>query len=315
MYDAKNEAHEFTADTRDKAVKKAADYFGVGAEELRIGEFGEGDVYGLGGRVVIVASMLNRTPPAPGRSGGREEGGRGERPRRGGSREGRGGEGRGDRGDRGDRGGRGGRGGERGSGDSRGERGNREEREERAPAAVASTEPSVGTAGGKLGEVGAFLLGTIERIDVGPFEISENADGDLLVYEIRGAAAEALASGDGRTVDALQLLANQVAQQCELEERVVVDIEGNTSGREEFMAGLADRAASRARKTGRAVALDPMNGRDRRLIHIALRDVDDVVTTSVGEGRYRQVLIAPEGTPEFEQAQRESDATRTEEAS
>lgn len=316
MYDTKNEAHEFTADTRDNAVKKAADYFGVSAEELRIGEFGEGAVYGLGGRVVVVASMLNRTPPAPGRSGGREEGGRGERPRRGGSREGRGGD-RGDRGDRGGRGDRGARGGDRNRGDSRGERENREDSEDRAPAAAApaSTEPSVGTAQGKLGEVGAFLLGTIERIDVGPFQISENADGDLLVYEIRGAAAETLASGDGRTVDALQLLANQVAQQCELEERVVVDIEGNTTGREDFMAGLAERAARRARKTGRAVALDPMNGRDRRLIHIALRDVDDVATVSVGEGRYRQVMIAPEGTPEFERAQDESEETRTEEAS
>jgi hypothetical protein len=58
-----------------------------------------------------------------------------------------------------------------------------------------------------------------------------------------------------------------------------------------------------------------MNGRDRRLIHIALRDVEDIATISVGEGRYRQVMIAPEGSPEFEQASRESDSARTEEAS
>jgi spoIIIJ-associated protein len=168
---------------------------------------------------------------------------------------------------------------------------------------------------GKLGEVGAFVLGAIERMDVGPFEIKENPDGDLLVYEVRGAAAEALAGGDGRTVDALQLLANQVAQQCEIDERIVIDVEGSAMGREDFMTGLAERAASRARKTGRAVALDPMNGRDRRLIHIALRDVEDIATISVGEGRYRQVMIAPEGSPEFEQASRESDSARTEEAS
>jgi spoIIIJ-associated protein len=168
---------------------------------------------------------------------------------------------------------------------------------------------------GKLGEVGAFVLGTIERMDVGPFEIKENPDGDLLVYEVRGAAAESLAGGDGRTVDALQLLASQVAQQCEIDERIVIDVEGSATGREDFMTGLAERAASRARKTGRAVALDPMNGRDRRLIHIALRDVEDVATISVGEGRYRQVMIAPEGSPEFEQASRESDSARTEEAS
>jgi spoIIIJ-associated protein len=55
------------------------------------------------------------------------------------------------------------------------------------------------------------------------------------------------------------------------------------------------------------VALDAMNGRDRRAIHMALRDEADVATMSVGEGRYRQVVIVPEGAPEYENARRESE--------
>ena len=44
------------------------------------------------------------------------------------------------------------------------------------------------------------------------------------------------------------------------------------------------------------------------MIHLAVRDIDDVVTISKGEGRYRQVVVVPEGAPEYEEAEREAAA-------
>jgi spoIIIJ-associated protein len=168
----------------------------------------------------------------------------------------------------------------------------------------------VGTArGGALGEEGDFLLGVVERIDVGPFEISRSEDGELLVFEIRGVAARALAGGDGRSVDALQLLVNQAATKVDADaKRIVLDVEGNTEAREDFLSRLTERVIRRAREGGRAVALDPMSGRDRRIIHLAVRDEDGVATMSIGEGRYRQVVIVPEGAPEYEEASTQSQA-------
>ena len=84
--------------------------------------------------------------------------------------------------------------------------------------------------------------------------------------------------------------------------RVVVDVEGNADDREDSLGRLAERAAERALDTGRSVALDPMNGRDRRIIHITLRDYDKVATMSIGEGRYRQAVVVPEGADEYEEA-------------
>ena len=151
------------------------------------------------------------------------------------------------------------------------------------------------------------MLGVMERMDLGPFEIEESQENELIVVGLKGGAAKALASGEGRTVDALQLLANQVVARISPErQRVVIDIEGNVEARQEFLTKLADRAARRALQTSRPVALDPMNGSDRRAIHIALRDRDDVATMSEGEGRYRQVMIVPEGADEFEEALEES---------
>jgi spoIIIJ-associated protein len=51
--------------------------------------------------------------------------------------------------------------------------------------------------------------------------------------------------------------------------------------------------AQRARETGRAVALDPMAPRDRRVIHLALKDDAAVTTRSEGEGRFRHLVIVP----------------------
>jgi len=188
--------------------------------------------------------------------------------------------------------------------DDRETRGDRDRTPQREPSEAArGARRSVGSAAGKLGEIGQFLQGTIERMDLGPFELSESLEGEMIVLQLQGPAAKSLASGQGRTVDALQLLVNQVSARVSPErQRVVIDVEGDADAREEFLGKLAERVANRALQTGRPVALDPMNARDRRLIHLALRDRDDVATISEGEGRYRQVVVVPESSDEFEDA-------------
>ena len=287
MYEAKAEPHEFVGEGREDAIAKACEFFGVQQDALEIGELPQGEVYGLGARSLIVARVRGTggRPRSDERTERRDAPSE-ERPRRGRERSGRGGRG------------------------GRSERGDRPERDARPRrSSEEPQESSVGTARGELGDVGGFVLGMVERMDLGPFEISENREDDLVVLEIHGPAAAELARGEGRSVDALQLLANEAASRLSDDPaRVVVDVEGNAEARESLLSRLATRAAGRARDTSRAVKLDPMNGRDRRLIHLALRDDDDVATMSIGEGRYRQVLVVPRGAPEFEEAQREARA-------
>jgi spoIIIJ-associated protein len=88
------------------------------------------------------------------------------------------------------------------------------------------------------------------------------------------------------------------------DKRAVVDVEGESAQREEFLGRIATKASERAKDSGRAVALEPMNAKDRRIVHVSLRDVEDIATMSVGSGRYRQVVVVPRGAPEFEEAQK-----------
>ncbi|HEX2485616.1 MAG TPA: R3H domain-containing nucleic acid-binding protein [Myxococcota bacterium] len=314
MYDPKSEAREFIAATRAEAVARACQAFGREESELAIADLG-GAVSGSGGRVVIVAQPEG----ARARSRERVEE-RGERPERG----------RGERSERGERGGRGRGGRDRGGRDrdrgerdrghrDRGDRGGRErggeprrDEREQPPIAAAlpfeSDEPSVGTIEGSLQPIGEFVHGVVERLDLGPFRIKETEEADYLVYQLEGPAAARLAGGEGRTADALQLVANQAALRIsEDHKRVVLDVEGDRGRREDFLARIADRAAKRAIESGRSVALEPMNARDRRSIHVALRGAAGVATMSMGSGPYRQVVVVPEGAPEYAEARRLAD--------
>lgn len=161
----------------------------------------------------------------------------------------------------------------------------------------------MGTPKGDLGPVGEFILGLVERLDLGPFEVTESEEGRFVVYQLAGVAAEELTAADGRATEAIQLLANQAAMRgSEDAPRIVVDAAGDVARREENLGRLVDRASKRAKESKRSVALEPMNPADRRALHMAVREVDGVVTMSVGEGSYRQVVIVPEGAPEYEEA-------------
>jgi spoIIIJ-associated protein len=176
-----------------------------------------------------------------------------------------------------------------------------------AAAPAEDTGPSTGTATTPLGEIGTFVSGLIERMGAGPFEIAESSESEgLIVLQLRGPAATRLASGDGRAVDAIQLLANQASLRASGDDakRVVVEVEGNTDQRSAFLEKIAERAAERARETGRPVALEAMSPKERRVVHVALREVGGIATMSVGEGRYRQVVVVPENAPEYEEAKR-----------
>jgi spoIIIJ-associated protein len=282
MYDAKTEAKEFVGDSAAEAIAKATSYFGRPQNELRLRTLSE--VSGLGSRTLVVAVPVDA--PTPGERRPSEE--RGPR----------------ERGERGERGGREGR-------ERRERRPERVERREfaEAPVAVAPSAPSVGTASGEVGPIGHYLLGIVERMDLGPFEISVSDQGGYQIFEITGDAVRGLTSGDARAPEALQLLASQAASLGEEEpKRVVVDVAGGARDkRDELLERVADRAARRAQETGRSVALDPMSGRDRRVIHVALRGVEGIATMSIGEGRYRQVLVVPEAAPEYAEAKASSE--------
>lgn len=98
----------------------------------------------------------------------------------------------------------------------------------------------------------------------------------------------------GRTLDALEvLLAVHLHRETGRRTQVIVDAEGYRARREKALVEQAVHAAERALASRSAVALDPMEPRDRRTVHLALRGDERVTTSSEGEGEYRHVVVVP----------------------
>jgi len=58
----------------------------------------------------------------------------------------------------------------------------------------------------------------------------------------------------------------------------------------------AQAAAERVKKTRMPFHFSPMNSRERRILHLSLRDETEVRSESVGEGPIRQVVVVPADT-------------------
>jgi spoIIIJ-associated protein len=75
--------------------------------------------------------------------------------------------------------------------------------------------------------------------------------------------------------------------------RVIVDVEGYRSRREEALIGLAERVARQVARSRRPIVLEPMPANERRIVHLTLRGNPEVTTESNGEGSMRRITVQP----------------------
>jgi spoIIIJ-associated protein len=128
----------------------------------------------------------------------------------------------------------------------------------------------------------------------GQVETVRDAAGDGLV--IQGDPSGLLIGRGGQTLDALEFVVNRIVGHEDAEApRLSVDANGYRARRRAGLEEQARRAAARARSTRRAQTLAPLPPRDRRIVHLTLRDDPAVSTRSVGDGPLRRVVVAPTG--------------------
>lgn len=97
----------------------------------------------------------------------------------------------------------------------------------------------------------------------------------------------------GETLAALQLLVSLiVSHRTKHRMRIIVDAENYRERREENLRSLALRVAQQVRNYRRSIALEAMPPHERRIVHIALADSNDISTESIGEGDARRVVIS-----------------------
>ena len=140
-----------------------------------------------------------------------------------------------------------------------------------------------------------FLSDIFEKSDVNA-EINIDENEDEIRADIKGDKNIGMFIGRrGESMDALQYLSGlAVNKGNEDYKKVTLDIENYRKKREETLNLLAQKLANKVLKSRRNVTLEPMNPYERRLIHMALQEVKNIKTFSMGEEPYRKVVIAYE---------------------
>lgn len=212
--------------------------------------------------------------------------------------------------------------GQRGRGDRGRNRNDREDgrNRERAPqegenrAVAADVEPQVDGVAADIidpitdaqgNEAAALLEEIISKMAIeakATFTRSEDGSARLNVTSEDSAI---LIGRKGRNLGAMQYLINRMISQSDTNEnteRLVVDVEGYVDRRRETLQDMARSMAERAKESQRNMRLKPLSPQERRIIHLALENDEDIRTFSLGDSLYRSVVISPKGAAQPERS-------------
>jgi spoIIIJ-associated protein len=140
---------------------------------------------------------------------------------------------------------------------------------------------------------GEFVLSfAIRRISPEPGE----AESPEYVVDFTGADTDLLLERNGALLDAFEhVVLKAVRLREEHLRRITFDCDDWRRLRTEELRLTAQVAAERVLESGDPFALSPMSPRERRIIHLALRDRPNLRTSSEGVGAERHVVIQPAG--------------------
>jgi len=133
------------------------------------------------------------------------------------------------------------------------------------------------------------------RITVDP-PIEDNREWERpeILVEFAGPDAQLLLERGGELLRSLELLAMEMLRLTGNEhEKISFDCMGHRKARLEELRLSARVAADKVRQTGSPYTFAPMSSRERRILHLALRDEQDLRTESAGEGLRRSVVLYP----------------------
>jgi spoIIIJ-associated protein len=156
----------------------------------------------------------------------------------------------------------------------------------------------------------ALRLFLENMVRVSGLELKVNVRSVAVESAVSGSDAEVLADLDGkdkeilleRGAEVLKAFEHLAFRALRLEptyhEKIHIDSGGYRALRFEELRMTARVAAERVQSSRQPFRLNPMSSRERRIVHMALKDMAGVRTESIGMGEDRQVVIHPaDGKP------------------
>ncbi len=165
--------------------------------------------------------------------------------------------------------------------------------------AVVEITPKIQPLGDVSPEVKSYIEDSVNKlISLAELDVTVDAfdDEGTLFVEINGADSALVIGRYGDTLSAIQTIVRAIAfRKFSQKLSIVIDSEGYLKRHEDKLRDFAIRTAKEAQRNGEPIELEPMNARERRIVHMALASISGVSTESTGEGRDRRIVIYSNG--------------------
>jgi spoIIIJ-associated protein len=165
------------------------------------------------------------------------------------------------------------------------------------PSAGGEGQPGVGGAAAapdKLLHAREVVAGLLGRLGVeAAIEVRDSAEAIACSVEVKKGGEVFDVGPKGQVLEATQYLVNKmVNRDAEGRKWVTLELGGfREPEADPEVEGMAARLAELVRRSGRAVTVVPLHARDRRRVHVALANAEDVRTRSVGQGLFRRLIV------------------------
>jgi spoIIIJ-associated protein len=129
-----------------------------------------------------------------------------------------------------------------------------------------------------------------------PPESAETDGAQILNVELAGPDAPMLTNRGGELLRSLEHIAIQILR-LDVREHDLVSFDALNfkALRAQEIQLSAETAAERVRQTGQPFSFPPSNSRERRMLHLAFKNMEDVESASLGEGQERYLVVYPKG--------------------
>jgi len=129
-----------------------------------------------------------------------------------------------------------------------------------------------------------------------PPESAETGGAQVLNVELAGPDAPLLTQRGGELLRSLEHIAIQILR-LDVREHDLVSFDALNfkALRAQEIQLSAETAAERVRQSGMPFSFPPSNSRERRMLHLAFKNMEDVESASVGEGQERYLVVYPKG--------------------
>ena len=117
--------------------------------------------------------------------------------------------------------------------------------------------------------------------------------GATIEVDVAGPDRDFLLDHKAEALDALQYLLNRIIYRGRTGKKIHLDSEGYRRSREDEIVEIARRTAQQVKARGEESLLSPLNPYERRLVHLALSEIEGIGTRSVGDGFMKRVAIYP----------------------